>query len=351
MARALRDIVAIVPRGHAMEILSDVMVQAADDQVRLTTTNLEMMATRTFKADVTEPVSFTVEANRLSSIMASLSAGSQAKINVGERVSIVAGRSRFNLGRRIADSFPPMPFKNDKVVEFEAGEDLLTAISTVRHAVSTMETEVAWAGVLLEGGDGLNVVATDGKRLAKVALPNATDDAFRATLPTALADMVLKLGASSDAAISVKVGDKSVQFDFGDTVLTGKVIDLAFPAYQRVIPSSVLRTVNLYSVALSDALRRIMLVTDEKSRRVYVSIAKDAWELSNAGRDEGREEVPAALDGEPISIWFNNQLLRDALVAIGADEVVIGINDERGPVKITAPTKEGVTMIVMPQSA
>jgi DNA polymerase-3 subunit beta len=350
LAKALRDIVAIVPRGHSMEILSNVLIEAADGEVRVTTTNLEMMATRTIKADVSEPASVTVDANRFSSVVASLPAGSQMKATAGDRLTVVAGRSRFSFGTLRATSYPPMPFKLDGGVEFEAGDDFLRALAIVRHAVGTDETQSSICGILLEWNAGtFNVVAADGKRLAVATVGQVSGKDFRATLPTGLADMVMKLGEGTDRTIMVRVSDRAAQFDFGDTVLTGKLIDLPYPNYARAIPTSFLRTIKADGALLVAALRRVSLVIDDKSRRIHVTATPGTVTMANAGQNEGSEDVSCDYDGDKHVMWFNNQLLREAIAALDASDIVIGMNDQRGPIKITSPSREGVTMVVVPQ--
>lgn len=348
LAKALRDIVSIVPTGtDVIPILKNVLIEAKGKTVVVTVTDLDKSASRTFPANVKKAGATTVEAGRFASVIGAIPNGQDATVTMTDaNVALVSGRSKYRFGALPASDFPPMPFDKPSVT-FEAGGDFLAALAMSRYAHSTETTRYYLCGAFMHMvGDMLTIAATDGQQLAQVAIASGSAGMADIILPSAAVDLVIKL--AGDKAMGIEIAAARARFDFGDTILTAKLIDGTYPDYQRVVPSNPKFDAVIKGPEMIGALTRIALVTDDKDRKIAIDLSADKMTISNAGRDEGVEELLCAYSGEPMRIGFNSKYLRDTLNAMGAADIVIGLTDPRSPALFSSPAKDGARMVVMP---
>lgn len=345
LGKALREVAAIVNRADTIPILSHVLIEAdASGSVRLTATDTLKRVERTIQATVEDAGAFTVEAARFAAVVASYNGNVTIATEDGGAV-VKSGRSRIRFGTLNAADFPPMPF-GEVEASFVGGPDFVSALNRTRHAHGTSEVQSMLMGALLTDRGGLEVVALDANRMAIVNLGVTGVPAV--IVPSATVDLVTKLASGS---FDVAVAKDRIRFTFGATTVTSKLIDGNYPKYEHIIPRDQPRHAKVDADAMREALVRIALVADDRDRKVRLRFAGEAMTIAlDANTDQAWEEVPCAYVGDPFEIAFRSGYLRDALTAIDADEVTLGMDKPMSPMMMTADQAEGMTIIVMPIS-
>ena len=129
--------------------------------------------------------------------------------------------------------------------------------------------------------------------------------------------------------LEISVGSNHVRVQIGDVRFTSKLIDGRFPEYGRVIPANPPRIVSAVRDDLRHALQRAAILSNEKYRGIRFALKPNALMIQahNPEQEEAEEELEVGYDGEELEIGFNVNYLLDALAAIDAPEVQIGLTD------------------------
>ena len=247
LLNALSHVQNVVERRNTIPILSNVLLQAVNGELKLTATDLDIEAVDSADASVTREGAVTAPAGTLFDVVRKLPAGSEVELEVqpeGQRLAITAGRSHFELPTLPASDFQTMS-SDDTPTKFSLGaKDFARLIDKTRFAISTEETRYYLNGVYLhaaqtdEGQAVLRTVATDGHRLALAELPApaGAENLEGIIVPRKAVAEARRLIDGVDDDIEIEVSDTKIVVRAGRAVLTSKLIDGSFPDYGRVIP-------------------------------------------------------------------------------------------------------------------
>ena len=168
LLEALQQVQNVVSTRTTLPILSNVLLQANETELYLTTTDLDVGVRGTCEAHVDKAGATTLPARRVFNIIRELpSSEIQIDVDGKNAASIRSGQSFFKILGLPEDEFPPLPkFEGAKVVTMRQ-KDLRDGLRKTSYAISTDETRYVLNGVLFSFKDNkLTLVATDGRRLA-----------------------------------------------------------------------------------------------------------------------------------------------------------------------------------------
>lgn len=345
LAKALRDVSAIVTR-EKMIILNNVLIEATKDGVKVTACTMDMMISCAIPSDVQKVGAFTVPATRFRDVVSALPDGAQAKLVYADDFAVLtAGRSRFKFSTLPATDFPKLPF-DEPADKIEVGSDFTDALEAVRHAFSTNETQYWLCGAFIHKRDGIfRITALDMNRLSMRNLGAIDAEIPDTIMATKTVAELLRLTKDFDRTIELEFADGRVRCIIGDTVLTAKTIDAPFPKFDHIIPKDQPIVARANSAALSKALGRIQILSDDKERTVKLEFSKDKVTIQNRGLgDHGIEEVPCDYDGDDLAISFRVQQLRDAIDAIDMPEIGLEMSGPLAPMLVTG--RENATIVI-----
>ncbi len=340
----LQTVQNVVSTRTTLPILSNVLLQADGDQVRLTTTDLDVGVSGAITAQIEKPGATTLPARRLANIVRELPAAEiQIEVDSKNVASIRCCQSFFKILGLPEEEFPPLP-KFDDTRTFTISQQLLRdALKKTSYAISTDETRYVLNGILFSFKENkLTLVATDGRRLALVDLeiefPRSQE--VDIIVPTkAVTELGRLLGDEGDVRLSV--GENQVAFQIGDTLLASKLIEGNYPNYRQVIPGEAKERVTLERELFFNAVHRVSLLSSEKSNSVKLIFTKNNIEIAANTPDvgEARESLAVAYKGREFSIAFNPEFLQAPLRALPNDEVYLDLIDEMSPgvIKIQSP--------------
>lgn len=340
----LQAVQNVVSTRTTLPILSNVLLQARDGQVRLTTSDLDVGITGTIDAQIEQEGSTTLPARRLATIVRELPAN-DILIEVDEKniASIRCGQSFFKILGLPEEEFPPLAqFEGAKVFKLQQ-KDLREALKKTSYAISTDETRYVLNGILFSFRDGkLTMVATDGRRLALVDLdvdfPQGQE--IDIIVPT---KCVTELGRmTSDAGeLTMSVAENQLAFQVGTTLLVSKLVEGNYPNYRQVIPGEAKERVALEREQFLNAVHRVSLLSSEKSNSVKLVFSKNNIEIVANTPDigEARESLPITYKGRDLAIAFNPEFLMAPLRNLSTEEVFLDLIDEMSPgvIKIQTP--------------
>ena len=241
LLKALGHVQNVVERRNTIPILSNVLIDANENNITLVATDLDIEVSEAAIATVSAPGQVTAPAHTLYDIARKLPDGSQVnlQINSDGRLDIDAGRSHFTLPLLPSSDFPKMTadgFTHSFVLK---APELTRLIDKTKFAISTEETRYYLNGIYVHGHNGkLRAVATDGHRLAlaEMDLPEGAAGLPGVIMPRKTIAEIRRLIDGSDADIAISISEAKVRFHFNSAIITSKLIDGTFPDYERVIP-------------------------------------------------------------------------------------------------------------------
>ena len=129
-----------------------------------------------------------------------------------------------------------------------------------------------------------------------------------------------------------------------------RLIEGEFPNYQQVIPKQTQHHLVVATEVLSRAIRRVALLSSERSRAVKLELGERLLRLSSNNPDlgEAHEDIDVDYDGEKLEIAFNSRYLLDCLAAIDTKEVRLDFQDELSPAQVIPTDDEETLAVVMP---
>jgi DNA polymerase-3 subunit beta len=326
LQEGLVAVAASVPTKTTLPVLSNILVEATRDGLRLSGTDLDIAVSTTIPASVDQEGAITLPARKLVEIVRELPSAAIRITSSGEqRVAIECGKSKFKLLGLSKEEFPAFP-----AVKFEGGwrvpsKDLHKLISHVAFAASTEESRPILNGVLWElKNDRMRMVATNGHRLARMDVPVAGGAGQQADLivPPKALDQIKRLFASDDEVEMAK-SDNHLGFRSSTTQVFTRLIEGPYPNYEQVIPRENDKIATADKAALSAALRRMSIVASDQTHRIRVAFASGSCKLSVQTPDlgEAQEELAVAYDGDPLEIGFNALYMLEVLKYMPTDEV------------------------------
>jgi DNA polymerase-3 subunit beta len=357
---ALGHVQNVVERRNTIPILSNVLLAAADGQLALTATDLDLAIVERTAAEIGQSGATTTPAHTLYDIIRKLPEGAQVELSTGKdeaRLSVKAGRSAFSLPCLPKEDFPAQT--DDKLPSrFRlAADDLRRLVDKTRFAISTEETRYYLNGIYLHAAksDGvamLRAVATDGHRLAQVEspLPDGAAGMPGVIIPRKAVAELRRLMEQVSEPVEVALSETKIRFAFGSTVLTTKLIDGTFPDYQRVIPSDNDKVLEVDCKRFAEAVDRVSTISTEKSRSIKLSLSKDRLQLSATSPETGSasEEMEVSYPGEALEIGFNSKYLLDIAGQIDGDVSRIDLADAVSPTIVRDLGDERALYVLMP---
>ncbi len=340
----LQTVQNVVSTRTTLPILSNVLLQAANGQVRLTTTDLDVGVSGSIEAQVEKDGGTTLPARRLATIVRELPAAEvQIEVDSKNVATIRCGQSFFKILGLPEEEFPPLP-RFEEAKSFTLPQQALRdALKKTSYAISTDETRYVLNGILFSFKENkLTMVATDGRRLAMLDLEVefARSQEAEIIVPT---KCVTELGRllGDDGEVKMSIAENQVAFEVGSTLLVSKLIEGNYPNYRQVIPGEAKERITLERELFLNAVHRVSLLSSEKSNSVKLVFTKNNIEIAANTPDvgEAKESLAVAYKGREFSIAFNPEFLQAPLRNLSNEEVYLDLIDEMSPgvIKIQSP--------------
>lgn len=347
----------IVERRTTIPILGNVLIQTGKSGITIAATDQEIAVRRQCKADVKQKGSLTTGARKFYEMIREFGEGPVAIRSLENNwIEVSAGRSRFRLVGMDSRDFPAMPEpSSDKGRAWKIGGEVLTdMIEHTVFAVSADETRVNLNGIFAECSEEgrLRMVATDGHRLAMITRDVESAEPGKGVIIPRKAVMELrKVLESGNEPLEISIDEGVAHAIRGSVQMSMRLVEGEFPDYQQVIPSKSERKAIMAAGELLAALRRVSIVSSERTRGVRLQLESEKLELSSINPDVGEaaEEIEVEYEGDPVGVGFNAKYLIDALSVLSSEErIEIGLNDELSPGAIRRPDDPDYCYIVMP---
>jgi DNA polymerase-3 subunit beta len=342
----------ISDRKSTMPILANVLLRTdGKDKLLVAATDLNVTVTAELACKVEKEGGLTVGAKHLHDIVKSLPGENLSlKKTDNNYAEIRAGRVDYKVVGMADRDFPKLPNHKEVNLAKVDAATLRDMIAKTFFSISTDETRYHLNGVLFEtDGSGekaiARMVSTDGHRLSKVErpLPGAPKLATPIIIPRkGLGELRRALEAAKNT-VEIGVHNGHLFAHVGDTTLSVKLIDAQFPPYEQVIPKENHKIAVAPRAALLEALRRISIMSSDKTWGVRLGLNKGTLTVTSDNPDlgEAHEELEVSYDGDPLTVGFNAKYFIELLTEMGGDEVRVELNAELDPGLVRSADMKG----------
>ena len=367
LLRELQLFQGIVERKNTIPILANVLLEANGTEVKLLATDLEVGLRSTCPATVSKSGSLTLPAKKLYEIVKALP---ETDVRIEEDkggVKVAADRFDSRMQTLPREDFPTLPEATGAVSATLPRDVLRQMVSKTQFAITGEDTRYFLNGALfLLRPDSMGLVSTDGHRLAHITVPRdgakakakaakdeaKSDDEVRVILPRKTLLELGRLLTEGEGDIQYERGENHLFFRISERMLISRMIDGQFPAFERVIPKNNDKHVEFDRDRLTSAVKRVALLSNERSRAVKVLIDKGKVEIASSSPEFGEAKELLMVDyaGAPVTICFNAQYVLDFLAVVETDTVSLDFKDEMSQAVLKPVGAEGYdyTYVIMP---
>lgn len=356
LARILAHGQNVVEKRTTVPILSHLLLEAKENRIFLTFTDLELTLVESTPANVAREGRVAIPAHKFSDIIRKLRDGDPIEIeslNNHEQIKVVSGASEFVLSCLSPDDFPAVQ-KTTLPHRFEIpAQDFFKLLDHVRFSMSTEEARYYLNGVLLHVKDDseIRAVATDGHRLARASLNVPGLKSFpQIIISRKCVSEIVKLLADFQETVEVSLSDTQITIMVGSAFLTSRLIDGTFPDYEPVIPIANDKVLVVDVKQFAEAVDRVATMASDKENGVRIQIQNNKLKIMAASNETGRGQDIINVDYTlpELEIGFNARYLLDITQKISAQDMEMTMSDPSSPALIRDTRDTSALFVVMP---
>jgi len=347
--RELQLLQGIVEKKNTMPILANILINVSEDDIELIGTDLEVGIRTHFPAMIEETGAITISGKKVFEIVRSLTEDQEIVFKEGKELmmEITSGQSEFRVLCLSKEDYPQVPEP-----KFEKGislplEKVKEMIDRVYYAITQEQRYYLNGALMIIKGNIIELVSTDGHRLAYTSI--STD---KIKLDKEIRGIVSKKTLSElrkfeDDNIEFDLDENNLFFRVKNRTMISRIIEGKFPNYEAVIPKGNPYILSFNREEITDAVRRVSLLSTERSRGIKFNIEKNQTRLfsSNPEIGEARDRVDMEYDGEELEIGFNAQYLLDFLTNVKSEKIRFELKDENSAILMRPEVEDDIKYI------
>jgi DNA polymerase-3 subunit beta len=344
-------IASVCPSKTTLPILSNIFVSAESGALTLMGTDLDISMRTSVAADVGKAGETTVPARILLDALRRMNAETLT-VTVDEMnvMTLRAGdKVQCSLRGMMPGDFPHFPkLENADAISLPA-KDLNEMLRYTSYAVSRDETRYVLNGVCFNFAERFEVVATDGRRLAKYsAAAIKREEARQLIIPSKSIGQMQQMLVGGDP-VELRFSANQLELTLKQTQLVTRLIDGHYPNYAQVIPKTCQHAINVNRRALQDAIGLASVVTEKhKLAVVRIGLQKNQMLINASTADIGdvKDVIEVKYGGDDIDMSFNPIFLLDVAQNVDGDEIIFELTNATSPIVLRVG--EQFLCVIMP---
>mgnify|MGYP001200030884 FL=1 len=359
LIKALSHVQSIVERKNTLPILSNILIEAKENCIILSSTDMDISITEKINHNSIEDGSTTVNASTLYDIVRKLPDNKEIEFiaNDGKILSIRSGSSRFSLACLPREDFPIIETEDAGIKLKVDSQTFFKLIEKTKFAISNEETRYFLNGLYFnlrkdEKNNYITIVGTDGHRLSKIDYLYQPEsiETIGVIIPKKTINELSKLLSEFTGDINIDLNSNKIIFYINESILISKLIDGNFPDYKRVIPTENKNTLEVKRENLFKAVDRVSTITSDKLPIIKFKLLSNIMNISTSNNENGTatEDVQTIYAGEEIEIGFNSKYVLDMLNNLEDEDIILNFKDNSSPIIATEKSNPDLIYVLMP---
>lgn len=335
LQKELGFVQGVVERKNTIPVLSNILIESVGgNTIRITGTDLDVTIRCEAEAEeITSAGSMCLQARKLFEIARLLpEAIVSFRKEENDWVTVECDRSKFKMPGVSKETFPEVPSFKSTPLKIKASV-FKSLIDKTIFAITQEESRYTLSGAkFMLDKSGAKMITTDGHRLAYVACRETGAESAEdmdALIPRKTLAELTKLTGDYEGEISLGADENHIYFQVGSRLLISRMLFGQFPNYEMVMPKGNDRSAIFDNLGLSQAVRRVALMADDRSHAIRFHLEQNQLVISSQNAEEGeaRESVVTEYQGEDVEIGFNAQYLQEFLNVVGPGQVAFEFKD------------------------
>ncbi len=357
--KTLSHLQGIVDKKNSLPILANILIEAKNNNLILSSTDMDISIIEKISCDVMEDGSTTINAQILYDIVRKIDDNSEIEIisNNGKLLTLRSEGSRFSLACLPKEDYPLIEKDNTGIDIVLNSKILYKLIDKTKFAISTEETRYFLNGLYFNVTNETNkntvtLVGTDGHRLAKFSheIDEKVDQVSGVIIPKKTIYELSKLLSEIDVNINISISSNKIVFTIGDIIFISKLIDGSFPDYKRVIPIDNTNILKINRDKLLSAVDRVSTIANEKSPVIKFKLLPNVLNLNTVNNESSTasEDLTINYEGDEIEIGFNSKYIMDIVNNLEDLEISINLKDNTSPIIAQENSNSNLVYVLMP---
>ena len=357
--KTLSHLQGIVDKKNSLPILSNILIEAKNNQLILSSTDMDISIIEKIECSVSEDGSTTINSQILYDIVRKINDNTEIEIisNNGKLLTLRANGSRFSLACLPKEDYPIIDQDNSGLNININSKILFKLIDKTKFSISNEETRYFLNGLYFNITNENNknivtLVGTDGHRLAKFShnVEGDIDQISGVIIPKKTIYELSKLLSEIDQDVSISISSNKIIFRIRKIIFISKLIDGSFPDYKRVIPEHNNNILKINRETLLSAVDRVSTIANEKSPVIKFKLLKNILNLNtiNNERSTASEDLKINYDGDEIEIGFNSKYIMDIVNNLEDEEISINLKDNVSPITAVENSNSNLVYVLMP---
>jgi DNA polymerase-3 subunit beta len=315
-------------KASTIPVLQNVLLESTGKTaIKLTGSDLDVTLTCEADAHVVKAGAILVPLSKLLAITKTLPKTADItleSLNTGG-AKVTCERASFKLMAPARDQFPELPEIKEGGLEVPS-DSFRAMIDSTIYAITEEESRYTLSGTKVEiDQTGMRMITTDGHRLAFTEIKEfSAKDKTEVLIPRKALGELAKISAAHEGSLRFVAEENHIYFQVGTRTLSSRLLSGQFPNYEIVIPKSNDQEVIASGSAIREAVRRVALMADDRSKAIRLEIKPGELRISASSAEHGEavEAIPVEFEGEEITIGFNSKYLIDYYNLIDGDSSV-----------------------------
>tara|TARA_B100000900_G_scaffold415571_1_gene446012 strand:+ start:1366 stop:2481 length:1116 start_codon:yes stop_codon:yes gene_type:complete len=357
--KTLSHLQGIVDKKNSLPILSNILIEANNSQLILSSTDMDISIIEKIDCNVLENGATTINSQILYDIVRKIDENSEIEIisNDGKLLTLRASGSRFSLACLPKEDYPIIDQEINGTNLKINSKILFKLIDKTKFAISNEETRYFLNGLYFNitnenNENAVTLVGTDGHRLAKFSyiIKDKIDQISGVIIPKKTIYELSKLLSDIDHDIEISLSSNKIIFTIGNIIFMSKLIDGSFPDYKRVIPKDNLNILKINRGLLLSAVDRVSTIANEKSPVIKFKLLNNILNLNTVNNESSTasEDLNIIYDGDDIEIGFNSKYIMDIVNNLEDEEITIKLKDNTSPIIALENSNTNLVYVLMP---
>lgn len=346
----------IVPTHSVRPALGAILINAENDRLSLTASDLQTSINLTVPAIVEEPGAVAIPGRHLADVIRHLPAGTVTAMASTANMVVSWGKSRFSLSGFLPEEYPAAFQFTKQPTNNVSQRTLRDAILHSAFAAATPPCpRTLLTGVQLQLQEkNLFALATDGFRVAlyKTDVSLSRPDDSSMVVPALALMEVARLLNNPEQDCAVTIRNNQVFFHVGDICLATRILEGKYFAVLDMVPNLFPHRAQVPHDALLDACERVALVSaEDPASPIHLNTENGILRISATSMENGgaaEEYIDAQLAGDPIHTLVNSNHLIDGLRHIKSNNTLLEFSGVNSLIRITDPEGDQFQFMMMP---
>lgn len=348
LAEAVANVQKAVANKAVIPALEGILIKTTNNAIQLLGYDMEIGITTEINAKVIEQGGIVVKAKLLADMVKKLPE-EQVTIEANDKgiVHIQSGSAEYDVVGISTSEYPDLPALDEKENIHIDGELLKEMIRQTVYAVSDNMQKPTYTGSLFRfNNKEITIVAIDGYRMSVRKEDIAEDYDTEFIVPKKTQQELLKL---IESEVNISIGLRYISFDLGDYKVISRLIEGVFLNYKQIIPKEFKTVAKVKTQDIINAVDRMSLLCGDKIQSPVKATVTDNIEFScESTIGKATETVSPVIEGESVTVGFNNRYMIEALKNIDSDEVEMKLSGEISPIVITPLNSKSSISLVVP---